>query len=347
MRSLYFLSPGRLEWREVPSPALERPDDAIVRPIAVAMCDGDIALLRGRAPIPGPFPFGHEFVAEIVECGDEVSGFERGQAVIVPVQISCGSCDRCRRGLTAFCRTVRPSGASWGLGAFGGNCPGALADLVRIPFAGHLMVAVPNGISPRAVASAGDNVADAWRTVAPHLRENPDSEVLIIGSGSIGLYAVEIAGALGASRVDYVDTDRDRLTLAERLGARPVEGPPRERMGRYPITVDASGDPAGLTCALQAVEPGGVCTSVGIFTPEAMAGGVPLPLVKMWSSGVRFHIGRANCRAHLPEVLDLVQTSRIRPEQITSEVIDWEDAAAALTEPSLKPLVIRGGASAP
>ena len=64
-------------------------------------------------------------------------------------------------------------------------------------------------------------------------------------------------------------------------------------------------------------------------------------MLHMWTRGVRFHTGPSNARAHLPEVLELVQTGRIHPELITSEVVPWDDAAEALAHPSLKPLVVR------
>src|SRR6478609_3094290 len=75
-----------------------------------------------------------------------------------------------------------------------------------------------------AAASASDNLCDAYRTVAPHLERTPGAPVLIVGGSakSIGLYAVGIAKALGASHIDYLDTSRTRLTLAERLGANPI-----------------------------------------------------------------------------------------------------------------------------
>ena len=340
MQQLTFIKPGRLEWHEVPDAKIETVDDALVRPIAVTACDGDVAMLRGETPITGPFAFGHEFVAEVVELGEAVTGFHKGQRVILPVQISCGACARCHKGLTAFCTGVRQP-AAWGLGVFGGNWPGAFADALRVPFARHMMVPVPHGVAPNVVASAGDNLADAWRAVAPHLIESPGADVLVVGYGSIGLYVVQIAHALGASRIDYLDPAVERLTLAESLGAHALKGSSSERVGEYAITVDAvpvdmSPNPAGLACALRSVAPGGVCTSIGLYFSEP-----PFPLLHMWTRGVRFHTGPSNARAHMPHVLELVQTGRIRPELITSEVVPWDDAAEGLAYPSLKPLVVR------
>ncbi|HEY3066544.1 MAG TPA: alcohol dehydrogenase catalytic domain-containing protein [Methylomirabilota bacterium] len=337
MRTLTFLAPGKLEWREVPDAALQAAGDALVRPLAVAACDLDVALLRGHAPFPGPFPLGHEFVAEIVEVGADVAAHRRGDRVIVPFQISCGVCDRCRRGLTGSCRAVPPV-SMFGFRPLGGDWGGALADLVRVPYASHMLVPLPPGVDAVAMASASDNVADGWRAVAPPLAEFPGAPVLIVGGiGSVPLYAVAVARAHGASRVDYVDTDEARLALAAALGATaiPASSPPA-RGATYPITVDGSGDPQGLVRALRALEPEGICTSVSIYFED-----VPMPLLRMYTRGTRFVTGRVNSRAVLPHVLDLVTSGRLHPERVTSAVVPWDDAADALRAPALKPIVVR------
>ena len=338
MQALHWIAPGCLEWRDTPTPQLADPGDALVQPIAVALCDADVAVLRGEFPVAGPFPFGHEFVAEVVQAGEDVRGFYPGQRVVLPVQISCGECTRCQAGKTAFCTTVQQP-AAWGLGPFGGNWPGAFADLVRVPFARHMMVPVPVGIDPIAVASVGDNVADAWRAVVPPLRESPGAAVLVVGHGSIGLFAVAIVVASGASRVDYLDADPGRLALAETLGATPIDGQ-RHRAGSYPIVVDASFSGAGLDTALRSVATCGICTSIFPGFEDA-----PIPVFNMWRRSVRFHTGVANCRSHMQEVLELVSLGRIHPELVTSEVVPWKDAAAALAAPSLKPVVVRDEAA--
>src|SRR5213593_4882475 len=114
MRQLSFIEPGIVRWEEVPDPSIETADDALVRPLVVTTCDLDHAIVHGRVPLGGPFPLGHEFVAEVVETGDTVGRFRRGDRVVVPFQISCGRCDRCTRGLTGSCRTAGP-GAAYGM----------------------------------------------------------------------------------------------------------------------------------------------------------------------------------------------------------------------------------------
>ncbi len=238
MQQLMFLEPGRLEWQETPEPALEGPGEALVRPVVVANCDLDRTVVAGKAPFAGPFPIGHEFVAEVVEVGAHVRTVRTGDLVVVPWKIACGVCERCAAGLPSNCKAV-PELAMYGL-PIGGAWGSALSDLVRVPFADAMLVPVPSGMSPETIASMGDNLPDAWRTVAPPLRERPGAEVLVVGgSPSLGLYAAGMAIALGAARVDYVDRSPERRAAAEAVGARVFARTPDVDLGRYPITVNA------------------------------------------------------------------------------------------------------------
>jgi threonine dehydrogenase-like Zn-dependent dehydrogenase len=337
MRQLTLTEDRRVEWQEAPDPLLRDANDAIVRPLAVALCDLDYPIVSGRAPIPGPIALGHEFVAEIVQTGD-MTELEVGTRAVVPFQISCGECGRCLRGQTGDCLTV-PERSMFGFGRFGGDWGGALSDLVRVPFADHMLVPIPDDLAPATVASVSDNVPDGWRTVAHHLERRPDADVLVVGGGapSIGLYAVDAARALGASRVTYLDTDEERLRVAERLGAHVHEGLP-DKLGSYAITVDAGATRASLVCALRSTEPGGDCTSVGIiYEPET-----PLPLLEMYTNGVSFHIGRAQARPSIPAILELVLEGRLHPELVTSRVAGWEEAPEAVQEPARKLVIERG-----
>jgi Zn-dependent alcohol dehydrogenase len=98
-----------------------------VRPVTVATCDLDVAVLAGRYPLAGPYPFGHEGVVEVVAIGDEVSTVSPGDRAVVPFQISCGTCEPCRRGRTGNC-AAHPRMSTYGLGQDGragvGRAPG-------------------------------------------------------------------------------------------------------------------------------------------------------------------------------------------------------------------------------
>jgi threonine dehydrogenase-like Zn-dependent dehydrogenase len=336
MRSLACTGPQKLEWQEAATPSLQSDGDALVRPIAVATCDLDGAMIAGETPFPAPIALGHEGVAEVVEVGDGVRSISPGTLVSVPFQVSCGECEACRRGRTGNCRSVRGT-AMYGFGAVGGDWGGFLSDVVRVPWADHMLVPLPQGLDPAAVASASDNIPDAWRTVGPPLEREPGAAVLIVGgagSGSIGLYAAGIARVLGAERVAYVDADAGRRATAAGFGAEALEPGP-ERLGPFAITVDASGDPAGLQLALSSTAPDGVCTSTAIYFGEP----VPMPLFEMYLKIVTFETGRVHARPAMPDVLELAAGDGFRPQDVTTKVVPWDDMPAALLEPDWVKLV--------
>jgi alcohol dehydrogenase len=337
MEQLTKVENGRVEWRAVAEPGLGGPREALVRPLAVALCDLDHLIVQGHAPIPGEIALGHEQVGEVAAVGDAVRDHRVGDVVVVPFQISCGACGFCKRGRTGDCEAVPPQ-SMYGFGSVGGDWGGALSDLVRVPFADAMLLAVPAGVEPVSVASAGDNVADGWRTVSGPLSRRPGAPVLVVGglARSVGLYAVDAALALGAESVTYVDADEDRLALAATLGAEVVEGPP-QRLGPFPVTVDASASREGLTAAIGSTERGGECTHVGIlYEPET-----PLPLLAMYVNGIQLNVGRAMARTELPDILEAVAARRLRPELVTSRVVPWEGAAEAVLQLETKLVVTR------
>lgn len=124
--------------------------------------------------------------------------------------------------------------SAYGFGKVLGNFGGMISDLLRVPFAQNTLVAAPDHIHPSVLAPASDNIPDGWRTVAPMLKKHPGAPVLIVGGGakSIGLYAAGIAKAMGASQVDYLDTNETRLGIAQELGANPIKINPKEKWFR-------------------------------------------------------------------------------------------------------------------
>jgi alcohol dehydrogenase len=337
MQQLTYTGPRELHWLDAPAPRLESDAAALVRPVAVATCDLDALIVHGESPFPPPFAIGHECVAEVVEVGDGVSGLEPGRLVSVPFQISCGSCAACLAGRSSNCAEVDFM-STYGFGPAVERWGGFLSDLVSVPYAQHMLVPLPAGIEPAAVASASDNISDAWRAVAPQLAAEPGAAVLVVGgaaAGSIGLYAAALAVALGSESVLYVDGDEGRRERAQALGAQTLAQMPR-RVGPYPITVDASADADGLGLALRSTSPDGVCTSTSIYFGEPPS----LPLLEMYTKGITFRTGRANAREAIPHVLDLAAAGSLRADLVTSAIVDWDQAPAALAEPGWTKLVI-------
>lgn len=339
MRQLMMRSDRRLEWRETPAPKLLHANDALVRPVALSICDADTAYLRGGLPARDEFCFGHEFVADVIEIGDGVTAFVPGDRVVVSFLVACGKCNRCKRGFPAACTTV-PRNSAYGFGIFG-NWGGAASDVVRVPYADTMMAKVPEGVSAVDAASVGDNLSDAFRCVAEGLLEEPGAPVLVVGGGgapSISLYAAALARALGSEQVDFIDNDPARLAIAESVGANAIEmRKAPSRHGSYPVTVDASGVPSGewLSATLRSTAPYGRCTSCGVYH-----GSASLPVGAMYAQGVRFTIGWANIQALMPKVLDLLAQRKV-PVQRIHTVARWDEAIDALANPPTKLILMR------
>ena len=338
MRALVFHEPGLVGWQDVPDP-MAAAHAALVRPLAVARCDLD-APMAAFGIFPGPYPVGHELVAEVVEVGADVD-LRTGTRVSVPFQVSCGTCAACLAGRTSVCTTCRaPAGAAFGFGERGGGHGGALADLLAVPYADHLLVPAPASVSDVALATVPDNVVDAYRTVAPQLAERPGADVLVLAGAvpSIGLYAVALARALGSGEVRYVDPDEQRCAAAEQLGARVtwLDGAWPRRFERAPVVVDGTADAAGLACAVRSTEDLGALTVVGI-----VFGDVALPLLEMYTRGITLHTSRADSRRHLPAVLALVSSGAFDPLCVPTTVVPWDEAADAWLAPATKLVVTR------
>ena len=357
VRELAFIRSGHLAWRDRDAPTLSDPGDAIVRPFVAARCDGDtlpihrpvsrlmqagiavraidpvVGCICGRVPFKGPFAIGHECVAQVLDVGSGVQHVRAGQTVVVPWAVSCGTCEPCRRGLTSKCATTTGRTlAAYGFGPASGPWGGMVADEVRVPFADHMLVPVPAGVPPLRVAAAGDNLADAWRSVVTPLRERPGGSVLVIGGGaqSIGLYAAGLAVAHGAGAVHYADDDPGRRRIAEAFGAHTFPAaakarPRRTTTFRYDVVVEASSRAAGLRRAIRSLARGGVCTAVGYY----LATGTRVPVMHMYATDATLRVGVSHARAVLPDLLAFVARSGFPAERVTTLTAPWHDAPTA------------------
>jgi alcohol dehydrogenase len=345
MKQLSCVAPGAIEWLDVDPPELLDPHDALVRPVAVARCEIDpfLVLVGPRAGDDG-FALGHEAVAEIIAVGDAVDDLRVGQLVLPSFQVCCGECATCRRGHTALCEQY-PVLSDFGMQPLSGvEFGGMLSDVVRVPHAAKMLFPLPTGFDPVALASVPDNVSDGYRAVAPHLRDRHDANVLVVihGTPSIGLYAAQCALALGAGGVTVASDDDRVLELASDLGAATTKTDFDRRADRYAVVVDCGVHEHGLLYAIASTEPEGVCQSVSFYPAPTR----PLPLGRMYTHGIKLQMGRAHSAALLPEVLELVESGRLAPQRVTTTVVDWDDAADAYLDDTIK-LVVRRDVTAP
>lgn len=339
MRTLMFVSPGQLRFDEVDDPAIVAATDALVRPVAATTCDLDHHVIADKTPFSGlgPFPLGHECVGTVVEVGPECTDVGVGDIVGVAWHIACGACAHCRLGHPARC--ARHGDAQYGLpvnGAWGGT----FSELIRVPFADYNLAPLPAGIDPVHLASIGDNLALGWETVMPTVAGITDPRIAVFGgTGSIGLYCVDVAVHCARARTVYYDDDPSRMAVAEQLGAEvcDVNG---KREKDFHLAVDASADPERLREALLSVIPEGHVNSVGIYFQY-----VALPMLQLYLRGVHFHNGKGHARPNMTPTLDAVAAGTLHPELVTSGVYGWDDIPAVLTSgtPGHKPVFVLDG----
>lgn len=356
MKQLHFIKKGKLEWKEVARPVISDKLQAIVRPFAVAKCDLDDAFLFNNLALKlkigtalrkidprynsifgdllnGPFPFGHECVAEVIEIGDDVKNIKIGNVVSVPFQISCGSCLNCNNGFTSVCEKT-PSLSTYGFGKhlqFGG----AMSDFVKVPFADAMLLNIPKHLNPIHLASLSDNIPDAYR----HLKDietNPDQKVLIVAgqAKSVGIYALMIAKALGVAEIDYVDNNKERLEIAQKLKANNIFDSYHQIIKKYDLVIDTSSTSKGLQTVLKAVRNFGTISSSGIYIKKTS-----LSLIDMYAKGVNFKIGLVNSRIDAEKILSLLERIEIPFELATTKLDSWENAEDAFLTETTKVIV--------
>lgn len=329
MRSLVVRGPGELRWEEANSPRVLAEGDALVAPVVSTACDLDRWIVRHPSPFVPPFALGHEAVGKVIDVGTDCGSVTPGDLVVVPWHISCGTCANCRRSLPGSCESV-PTLAGYGTTA-GGHWGGLFDDVVRVPWARHNLVPVPDGVDLAAAAAAADNLTDAYHAVQPTLVANPDASVLIVGgTASLGLLIVAAARGLGAGEVVYLDNDPERLAVASSLGAKvlAVESMPEAADDRYDLTVDASIHPRGLRCALLSARAGGTCVARSIYFNEPA-----LPYFALYGRGVTLVTGPPHITPHAPAVLALTEAGQLDIGPAITGPFDYADAPSILLDP--------------
>jgi len=215
MNAVLFRGVGNIQLENVPDPKIQKPNDAVVRLTASAICGTDLHMIRGTMAgmKPGTI-LGHE-------------GVGNRDRVVIPSTIACGNCSYCRAGYYSQCDKANPNGPEAGTAFFGGPAStgpfdGLQAEYARIPFANIGLVRVPDGVSDNQAILLSDIIPTAWMA-AEIACIHAGSTVAVFGCGPVGQFVIACAKLLNAGRIFAIDTIPSRLEMAQDQGAEIID----------------------------------------------------------------------------------------------------------------------------
>ncbi|WP_313356342.1 zinc-dependent alcohol dehydrogenase [Microbacterium sp.] len=220
MKALTWHGKRDVRIEQVPDPSILEPTDAIIRVTSTAICGSDLHLYE----LLGPFIdrgdiLGHETMGEVVEVGSEIRSLVPGDRVVIPFNISCGTCWFCQRGLQSQCETTQVREYGSGAALFGytklyGQVPGGQAEYLRVPLADYNHVKVGDELPDDRYLFLSDILPTAWQGVE-YAHIPADGTVAVLGLGPVGQFAARIARSRG-HRVLAVDPVPERRAMAVR-----------------------------------------------------------------------------------------------------------------------------------
>jgi threonine dehydrogenase-like Zn-dependent dehydrogenase len=232
MKANCWVSPNKVEVRDVPDPSILNDRDAIVRITSTAICGSDLHLLDGYVPTMQEGDImGHEFMGEVVEVGRGVdaSKLRIGDRVVVPFPIACGACAACRAQLYSCCENSNPNAGiaekMFGhplAGIFGyshltGGYAGGQAEYARVPFADVNPLRLETDLSDEQVLFLSDILPTGY--MGAEMCDIKSSDVVAVwGAGPVGQFAMDSARVLGAAKVIAIDKEPYRLEMAAAEG---------------------------------------------------------------------------------------------------------------------------------
>lgn len=326
----------RIEERPMPEPG---PKEVLVRVAAVGVCGSDVHYYEhgriGSFVVRAPLVLGHEAAGEIVALGSEVVARHVGERVTLEPGVPCGVCRECRAGRYNLCPDVR----------FFATPPidGAFASFVTIhqDFAFPL----PESLSDEAGALIEPLSVGVWACRKAAVQGG--DHVLVTGAGPIGILAMQVALASGATQATITDVNPQRLAVARRLGATEAlnvaETPLADAGVQADVLIECTGNPHALRDGIRALRPAGRAVIVGMSPSEEVS--IPLSVIQnreIWLTGTFRY---ANT---YPAAIALAASGRVDLEGIITGHYGLDQAEQALQagmrDPgSIKAIVRPGG----
>ncbi|MDB5933479.1 MAG: glutathione-dependent formaldehyde dehydrogenase [Massilia sp.] len=366
MRALTYHGSMDVKVDTVPDPILQEQDDIILKVTATAICGSDLHMYRGKIPaMKSGDILGHEFMGEVVDAGPKVTGLQKGDRVVVPFVIACGSCFFCDMDLYSACETTNPdrgaimnkkslrSGAAlFGFSHLYGGVPGGQAEYVRVPKANVGPIKIPTNLADEQVLFLSDILPTGYQAVL-NTGVTKGGSLAIFGAGPVGQMAAASAKMMGIDRIFMVDHHKYRLDFAtQTYGVVPFnfdEGDAAEFIlqatdGRG---VDGVVDAVGFEAKGSKIET--VLTDLKLEGSSGKAlrqciaavrrgGMVSVPGVyagfihgflfgDVFEKGIGFKAGQTHVQKHMPELLKAIEEGKLHPNAIISHRMKLEQAA--------------------
>jgi len=370
MKAVCWHGANDLRVDNVPDPTIINPRDAIVKITSTAICGSDLHLYDGYIPtMQSGDIMGHEFMGEVVELGSEVKNLKKGDRVVIPFTISCGSCFFCNRDLWSLCDNSNPNAGLaekiYGhspAGLFGyshltGGYAGGQAEYARVPFADVGPLKIPDGLSDEQVLFLTDIFPTGYMA-AENCNIQPGDTVAVWGCGPVGQFAIRSAFMLGADRVIAIDRVPERLQMAAAAKAEIInyeemdagEAVTEMTGGRGPdACIDAVGmeahgtgldalyDKAKQAVRLESDRPTALrqvlvaCRKGGTVSIPGVYGGLidKVPLGAAFNKGLTLKMGQTHVHRYLRPLLDRIQKGEIDPTFVITHRMKLEEAPHA------------------
>jgi glutathione-independent formaldehyde dehydrogenase len=359
MKALVYNGPRNVEVKDMPDARIERPTDALVRITRTNICGSDLHMYEGRTDMKPGRILGHENVGEVIEVGPAVDRVKVGDMVSMPFNIGCGFCENCERGLSNYCLTTNPglAGAAYGFADMG-PYHGGQAQLLRVPYADYNALILPR--DAREKQNDYVMLSDIFPT-GYHATEmaqlRPGESVVIYGAGPVGLMAALSATVKGASLVMVVDTHKDRLALAEKIGAVAIDDTEGGGIERVMELTGGRGADCGCECVgyqccnmhqeevpnltmnnlVHAVKFTGRIGVVGVFVPQdpnakdklERRGQMAFDFGMFWFKGQKMGTGQCPVKAYNRFLSRLIEQEKVKPSWIVSHQLPLEQAPEA------------------
>jgi threonine dehydrogenase-like Zn-dependent dehydrogenase len=368
MKALCWFGKNDVRVENVPDPKIINDRDAIIRITSTAICGSDLHLYNGFIPtLEEGDILGHEFMGVVEDVGKGVGNLKRGDRVIIPFTISCGSCFFCNQAMFSLCDNSNPNAqlaekvygysgsALFGYSHLYGGYAGGQAEAARVPFADVGPYKVPEGLSDEEVLFLTDIFPTGYMA-AENCNIQRGDTIAIWGCGPVGLFAIKSAFLLGAERVIAIDYLPERLALAEQAGAETLDYTKTDTLaelsertgGRGP---DACIDAVGLEAHGLAIdniydkakqlgrlgsdrphvlrEAIMACRKGGTLSIPGVYGGLldKIPFGAAFAKGLTFKMGQTHVHKYLPTLMDHVVNGRIDTTFLISHRLPLSDAA--------------------